>query len=423
MPADDSQAPDHPRPTVFLSYAREDRAAVLNIRDALPRFGLEVWYDESELLGGDAWDQKIRRQIRDCDFFMPVISAQTEARREGYFRREWRLAAERTLDMADDSVFVVPVVLDETGEAQARVPDRFRAVQWTRVPGGQPNAALEALCGRLVSREQPSPAPSGQFTAEPPRTKRRAAPPRGEFPEFPREEPGQKVRFWAQVIGWALQSVWAGFRRLPRWVRVLVYFWLAILILQRSFSSYTQPAVPASRTAAPSSTQVNKLTQVAKILRTVSDNSPGASAVNEAVQRLSTVTTAHADASAARAPILVIPFTAPHGDTRARRFTDTVFERLFGRLVLARPGEVVLSAVPLPSLDSAAALKQGRAHHSRYILYGGIGGHAPKLTLRVKILAAADGSAVWSKSYPVAGADPSRIASQTIAEVPKLGHD
>src|SRR5580704_4905665 len=84
-------------PTVFLSYASSDREAARVLRDALPTFGLEVWYDESDLGGGDAWDQKIRKQIRECDYFMPIISAQTEARHEGYFRREWRLAVESSL--------------------------------------------------------------------------------------------------------------------------------------------------------------------------------------------------------------------------------------------------------------------------------------------------------------------------------------
>jgi hypothetical protein len=45
-------------------------------RDALRTYGLEVWYDESGLDGGDAGDRKIRRLIRECDFFMPVIPAQ-----------------------------------------------------------------------------------------------------------------------------------------------------------------------------------------------------------------------------------------------------------------------------------------------------------------------------------------------------------
>src|SRR5690349_12657108 len=121
-----------PRPTLFLSYASEDRAAVLRLRDALTAAGLDVWYDANELGGGDAWDQKIRRQIRECDYFMPVISATTERRKEGYFRREWRLAAERTLDMADDVMFLLPVAIDGTAESGARVPEKFVTVQWLR---------------------------------------------------------------------------------------------------------------------------------------------------------------------------------------------------------------------------------------------------------------------------------------------------
>src|SRR5258707_8240906 len=92
-PAPEVDAPHaNHTPTVFLSYASADREAARVLKDALPTLGLEVWYDESDLGGGEIWDQKIRKQIRECNFFMPLISAQTEARHEGYFRREWRVA-------------------------------------------------------------------------------------------------------------------------------------------------------------------------------------------------------------------------------------------------------------------------------------------------------------------------------------------
>src|ERR1041384_4615208 len=86
---------------VFLSYAREDTDAARRIADALRGFGVEVWFDQNELRGGDQWDQKIRKQIRECALFLPVISVNTQARPEGYFRREWKLAVERMQDMAD----------------------------------------------------------------------------------------------------------------------------------------------------------------------------------------------------------------------------------------------------------------------------------------------------------------------------------
>ncbi len=67
---------------------------------------------------------------------MPLISANTEARSEGYFRREWNLAVNRMLDMAEDHSFLLPVVIDDTPETTARVPERFRERQWTRLAGG-----------------------------------------------------------------------------------------------------------------------------------------------------------------------------------------------------------------------------------------------------------------------------------------------
>src|SRR3954462_4302348 len=104
---------------VFLSYASHDAEAARRISDALRAFGVEVWFDQSELRGGDAWDGKIKKQIRECALFLPLISAQTQARPEGYFRREWLLAVERTRDMAHGVAFIVPVVIDETREGDA----------------------------------------------------------------------------------------------------------------------------------------------------------------------------------------------------------------------------------------------------------------------------------------------------------------
>ncbi len=92
-----------------------------------------MWFDRSELRGGDAWDSQIKKQIHDCVLFVPLISAHTNARTEGYFRREWKLATRRLLDIADDAAFLVPVVIDDTGEADARVPEEFLGVQWTRL--------------------------------------------------------------------------------------------------------------------------------------------------------------------------------------------------------------------------------------------------------------------------------------------------
>ena len=122
---------------VFLSYASQDIDAAARVCEALRAAGVEVWFDQSELRGGDAWDSKIKKQIHECALFIPLISAHTNARSEGYFRREWKLAVRRLLDMADDAAFLVPVVIDGTREDKARVPEDFLGVQWTKLPGGE----------------------------------------------------------------------------------------------------------------------------------------------------------------------------------------------------------------------------------------------------------------------------------------------
>ena len=141
-------------PAVFISYASQDANAALRICDALRTAGLEVWFDQSDLRGGDAWDAAIRRQVKECAFFMPVISANTDARSEGYFRREWNLAVNRMLDMAEDQPFLLPVVIDETPEALARVPDRFRERQWTRLAGGLASTEFVERVIRLLARDR-----------------------------------------------------------------------------------------------------------------------------------------------------------------------------------------------------------------------------------------------------------------------------
>jgi TolB-like protein len=150
---------------VFLSYASQDAEAAQRICEALRGGGIEVFLDQSELRGGDAWDQKIRREIHDCTLFIPIISQHTQARLEGYFRHEWKLAVERTHHMAEQKPFLVPVVVDSTGERDAIVPDLFRAMQWTRLPGGASSPAFVERVQRLLSLEG-SPPVSGPLRTQ-----------------------------------------------------------------------------------------------------------------------------------------------------------------------------------------------------------------------------------------------------------------
>ena len=165
---------------VFLSYASQDQAAAQRICDALRAAGIEVWFDQSALRGGDVWDTAIRRQIRTCVLFIPVISRNTHDRDEGYFRLEWKLAVDRSHLMTSNKAFLLPVVIDDTREDDENVPERFRDVHWTRLPAGETPAPFVERVKRLVSPEpahEPMTAllPPASAAATPPTPPRRLA--------------------------------------------------------------------------------------------------------------------------------------------------------------------------------------------------------------------------------------------------------
>ncbi|HWZ64289.1 MAG TPA: TIR domain-containing protein [Steroidobacteraceae bacterium] len=142
-----------PGKAVFLSYASQDAQAAQRLSNALRAAGIEVWFDQSELRGGDAWDQSIRKQIKTCALFLPIISKHTHERAEGYFRLEWKLAVDRSHLIAAHKAFLVPVVIDDTGEDEEHVPEKFREVQWTRLAAGATPAEFVTRIQRLLSGE------------------------------------------------------------------------------------------------------------------------------------------------------------------------------------------------------------------------------------------------------------------------------
>jgi TolB-like protein/Flp pilus assembly protein TadD len=138
---------------VFLSYASQDAPVAQSICSALQAAGIEVWFDQGEVRGGDAWDQKIRRQIHDCVLFLAILSRHTQARLEGYFRLEWHLADRRTQLMAKSRPFLLPVCVDDLQESTAEVPESFSTVHWFRLRGADELPRLVARVSQLLLAE------------------------------------------------------------------------------------------------------------------------------------------------------------------------------------------------------------------------------------------------------------------------------
>jgi TIR domain/SIR2-like domain len=138
---------------VFISYTHADLAAAEAITASLLAAGLDVWFDRTGLQIGDAYAQVIRRNIRPCDLFLPLISSATEQRAnsDAFFRREWEWALARA--EGPGSRFICPIVIDEHVPAiygLRGIPDEFRDLYIVRASGGiLPTYVVENLVANV----------------------------------------------------------------------------------------------------------------------------------------------------------------------------------------------------------------------------------------------------------------------------------
>jgi TolB-like protein/Tfp pilus assembly protein PilF len=335
-----TQIMSDPVKAVFLSYASQDTEAARKICEALRASGVEVWFDvEGGLEGGDEWDAKIRRQIKECVLFIPIISANTQAREEGYFRIEWELAVQRSLGIAAGVAFILPVVIDDTREAEALVPDRFRSVQWTRLRGGEVTPDVTAKFLKLWSHR------TGVLKHQAARTAAEVA-----APVAPAKVPRRALPIWVPV-GAALALVAAG-----------AFWWQA--------SGDEAPAT--GQAAAPSaSVPIPDVHPPAAAKPAVSDKS-----------------------------VAVMPFSNLSEDRANEYFSDGVSEELLnvlakvpGLKVPARTSSFHFKGKNVPLAEVAAQL--GVA----YIVEGSVRRSGERVRITAQLIKAADGYQMWSETF------------------------
>jgi TolB-like protein/Tfp pilus assembly protein PilF len=328
---------------VFLSYASEDAGAAERICTALRSAGIEVWFDRSELRGGDAWDAAIRKQIRSCALFLPVISSNTHRRDEGYFRLEWKLAIDRCHLMAADRAFLLPVVVDDTRDDDERVPDRFREVQWTRLPAGETTPVFVARVRRLLT---PDPS-SGSNVERPARESGSAAAP-----------PTHKVGTSSWITpGLLLVAAVAG-------------GWLLYLALNKSESSGQLRPSAHSTVAAASS----------------------GSAASSAVPAASFSPPPHS--------IAVLPFVNMSADKEQEYFSDGLTEEILNSLARIDELQVAArtSAFSFKGRDTTIATI-ARALNVGAILEGSVRRSPRTVRITAQLINAVTGFHLWSATY------------------------
>ncbi len=104
---------------VFISYVRENEAAVKRLAETLRARGIDVWLDRDSITPGRRWKREIRKAITEGGFFIACFSAEYSVRDKTYMNEELTIAIEELRQRPTDRAWFVPVMLSE-----CRVPDR-----------------------------------------------------------------------------------------------------------------------------------------------------------------------------------------------------------------------------------------------------------------------------------------------------------
>jgi TolB-like protein/Tfp pilus assembly protein PilF len=335
---------------VFLSYASQDVDAAKSLCDALRAAGCEVWFDQNELAGGDAWDAKIRGQIKACSLFVPMISANTNSRLEGYFRREWKHAVERTYDMDESLPFLVPVVIDGTTDPEARVPERFRHAQWTKLPGGKAPPAFVERVRKLLGGESTAAAaapvvlrPSGRSATE---------------------------------------------KRKPAWIVPLIGGGIVCMAVGLWHPWHRAPSVTAQVTAVPEAAETS--------LPPAAPAPQASKTASDIVSGLPRQVSSEAD----KESVAVLAFTNLSSEKENEYFSDGISEDLInvlskvpGLKVAARTSAFYFKGRQLPVSEIAKEL--GVA----FLVEGSVQKEGTHVRISAQLINAADGFQVWSENF------------------------
>jgi hypothetical protein len=133
------------RGMIFLSYnTRADLAAARRLYEQLTAAGANVWFDkksdsiDNTLNPGVDYEQEIRKAIKSCSIFVPVISRAAVTTEESFFRKEWGEAIRRLPYFTGLSrQFIWPVIIDDSSVTARGVPPEFHPFQYMRAPAGE----------------------------------------------------------------------------------------------------------------------------------------------------------------------------------------------------------------------------------------------------------------------------------------------
>lgn len=115
--------PQHPL-KVFLCHASADKPKVRKFYRYLKKHGIQPWFDEIDLIGGQDWQIEIPKALSTSDAII-ICLTKNSADKEGYIQNEIKFALDKALGMPEGRIFLIPVKFEE-----CEVPFSLRRYQW-----------------------------------------------------------------------------------------------------------------------------------------------------------------------------------------------------------------------------------------------------------------------------------------------------
>lgn len=145
-----ASSPDLNYDGVFISYCSKDAVAANRLAAGIRAAGIKAYLDKSRAVNGTElglphgsdYESKLRQNVNQALFFIPLLSANTEKSlsKGCYYRKEWGWAAERMPYFSGvvDREFLRPVIVDGSSvSALPNVQPEFKSVHILPLADGE----------------------------------------------------------------------------------------------------------------------------------------------------------------------------------------------------------------------------------------------------------------------------------------------
>lgn len=145
---------------LFISYSRKDSAIARQLADSLNKAGYDVWWDISDLQGGDDWLRTIPAAIESSQYFVLLLSPGSTT--SEWVEREYLHAINRHLK-------IIPVMLQ-----QCQIPFALANINYIDFTGRDYATNLQNLLNALRTGANPQDEPANPPQPPTPLTKKTA---------------------------------------------------------------------------------------------------------------------------------------------------------------------------------------------------------------------------------------------------------